>query len=143
MTARARFCFSRRFENTRPKIAFSRSFFCFCCSRWSSPSFFVRFRSASWVYEARLWRTKCFLSPIPCEGPHPHVRDLRVLARRAVFRVRKELFARREDFGGVSRPRGVLRRGERRRFFAFSVFATRRWCSYLIASLGRFLTRCG
>ena len=78
MTARGRFCFSRRFEDMRPKIAFSRSFFCSFCSRWSSRSFFVRFRSASWVYEARLWRTKCFLSAIPCEGPHPHVRDLRV-----------------------------------------------------------------
>ena len=54
--------------------------------------------------------------------------------------MRKGLFSWREDLGGVYRPSGVLRREERRRFFAFSVFAARRWCFCLIASLWAFLT---
>ena len=77
------------------------------------------------------------LSAIPYEGPYPCARSS-LFGETGGFSGAKGLFARREDFGGVYRPRGVLRRGERQRFSAFSVFATRRWCFRLIASISAF-----
>ena len=100
MKARALFGFSRRFEDVRQKIAFSGSFLRFCGSRWSSPSFFVRFRSASWVCEARLWRTNGFFVRDSLRGASPTCAIFAFLRRGVFFGCERE-FSRRATTSAV------------------------------------------